>query len=284
MITTANFMRPAEEAAKPKPRYRFDVGGHVHYIGYDHSDVIEWKPLMGTSTVVGVLGKPLTYWAAGCALAPLGWLNPKKVSQQERLQAAMYGLEHMRDLSAAEYMNLLQQCYHAHTKVKDLAATDGTSTHKALEHYVQSCIDDNGGEPCQLLKYGDAVEVFSTWADKHVNRFFWSEKHCYSEKLWVGGVSDCGAQLRNGRRAIIDFKRKGCYHSQSVQIGGYACQIAESGLFDAEGNEYMPPWAADDVIVFPNTGNPRTERAERFMLRFAEVVNIYMDQQQYEAA
>lgn len=268
----------AVQEIETKNRYKFDADGHVH--------LLHGKPLMGTSTVVGALGKPLTYWAAGCALTPLGWLNRKKSTKKERIDAARLSLRHISTLEPWGYESLLEQCYHAHTKQKGLAAADGTSTHKALEHYVQHCIDDDGGEPhLGLPEYNiEAVEVFAKWSVGNVKRFIWSEKHCYSEQLWVGGISDCGAVLRNGRRAIIDFKRKGCYYSQFVQVGGYALQAAENGLLDGEGKEFMPSWFADDVIVFPNAGDPRTEEAGRFAHLFEGVVEQYKAQQQYDAA
>jgi hypothetical protein len=258
-------------------RYRFDAENHIH--------LLDDKPLMGTSTVVGALGKPLTYWAAGCALTPLGWLNRKKSTVNERLDLAGEKLGMLRDLDREDYVRLLESCYHAHTKTLKDTADEGTNTHAQLAHYVQSCIDDNGGEPCKLLKYGHgAVEVFADWASENVQKFLWSEKHCYSDELWVGGISDCGCVLNDGNRtAIIDFKRKGCYFSQFVQIGGYAYQVEENGLFYSDGEYGLPPKQIDDLIVFPNSGKPRTEPAGPFMARFAEVVNIYRHQAEYDA-
>ena len=81
--------------------------------------------------------------------------------------------------------------------------------------------------------------MFANWAVANVQKFLWSEKHCYSESLWVGGISDCGCVLTaTAMHAIIDFKRKGCYYSQFVQIGGYAQQVYDSGLFDSNGDPY----------------------------------------------
>ena len=118
-----------------------------------------------------------------------------------------------------------------------------------------------------------------------MQKFLWSEKHCYSESLWVGGISDCEfAVLTNGRTAIIDFKRKGCYFSQFVQIGGYACQIGSNGLFNSEGERFMDWMGIDDVIVFPNSGKPRTEESLPFMDRFCETVAIHKHQQEYDNA
>ena len=38
-------------------RYKFDAKEHLHSL--------DSKPLVGTSTVMGIVAKPLTWWAAG---------------------------------------------------------------------------------------------------------------------------------------------------------------------------------------------------------------------------
>jgi hypothetical protein len=261
-------------------RYSFDAENHIH--------ALDGKPLMGTSTVVGALGKPLTYWAAGCALTPLGWLNRKKSTVNERLDMAGQKLAMLRDLDREQYVAFLEKCYHAHTKTLKDTAAEGTDTHAQLANYVQTCIDEFDGVAQPLLPLSDdkpsAVEIFAWWADKNVRQFLWSEKHCYSEELWVGGISDCGCKLTNGDKAVIDFKRKGCYYSQHVQIGGYAAQIAENGLFDSDGEQSMDRWFPDKVIVFPNAGKPRTQDARKYAVLFAGVVEQYKAQQEYDNA
>ena len=51
-------------------KYNFNSVEHLHSL--------DDKPLTGTSTVCGVLYKPLTWWAAGKTLEVLGWTNSKK--------------------------------------------------------------------------------------------------------------------------------------------------------------------------------------------------------------
>jgi hypothetical protein len=76
--------------------------------------------------------------------------------------------------------------------------------------------------------------------------------HTFSEKLWIGGVSDCGAVLKDGRTAIIDFKSsREAYASHSWQIGGYDLQVSENGGFDAQGNRVLYPMAIHSHIVIP---------------------------------
>ena len=91
------------------PRYAFDAENHIHTLE-------RRKPLMGTSTVVGALLKTITYWAAGCALTPLGWLNKKKSKVNDRLDAAGEAISKLRDMTREEYVDFLEQCYHAHTR------------------------------------------------------------------------------------------------------------------------------------------------------------------------
>ncbi len=275
--------RAEQQVANKSPaavRYAFDAVNHVH--------TLDGKPLMGTSTVVDALAKHLEYWSAEesavecleagtdpCTTIRAELADARKLQGKDK-QKAVWAIE--------KKYPLFKIARRAHAKAKDKAADDGTSTHKALELYVCSCIVENGGEPYKLFQdtQHPAVEVFSDWAWNNVTKFLWSEKHCYSEDLWVGGISDCGCVLSNGNTAIIDFKRKGCYYSQHIQVGGYAYQVQENGLFDSEGNQFMKSIIIDEVIVFPNAGKPVSKPAERYMTLFDETVDIYKEQQIYD--
>ena len=57
-------------------QYKFNKEKHLH--------TLDGIPLTGTSSVVGVLMKPLSWWASGKAVELLGWLNPKKHTEEER--------------------------------------------------------------------------------------------------------------------------------------------------------------------------------------------------------
>ena len=43
--------------------------------------------MTGVTTILGVIGKPLTWWAAGKALETLGWTNPKFVKREEGIKS-----------------------------------------------------------------------------------------------------------------------------------------------------------------------------------------------------
>src|SRR5581483_2029464 len=143
----------------PAARYRYidEAGEHLH--------TLDGKPLLGTSTVVNVIGKPLTWWAAGMSLTPLGWLNKRKSTAAERRAAAMEAIARLTLLSAKDYEQLLETCYRAHdTRKKDTAAA-GTDMHAALEEFVKECIYENAGSPLSpALQFGAEVDRFCAWA------------------------------------------------------------------------------------------------------------------------
>ena len=273
--------RPAQKL--PRYKYTDEKGEHLH--------TLDGRPLIGTSTACGVLAKPLTWWAAGMALAPLGWLNPRKAKVDERRKSANGALVNIKNMVADDYEKLLQICYRAHHDHKNKAAVGGTDMHAELETYVKNCIYVGRGDP--MLPSPDCCEaetVFAEWALNNVAEFLWSEAHCYSERLWTGGICDCGAILKGGGLAIIDFKSsKEAYYSQFVQCGGYAAQIQENGLFRADGTTIssgMRLAQAKALIVFPFGGKcePRIEtNVEGYKRAFEAAVTLHKLQTQYES-
>jgi len=201
------------------------------YKYYDNEDKkhyheLNGKPLIGTSTVTKVFPKVLTYWASGLACEKFGWSNPKNVFGQERINRADSKLKEIQKMSVEEFLKLGDEAYKAHAQRLTDSAEAGTDLHAILEHFVKT------GE----IK-DDKILPFTNWAKKNVKRWLWGEAHCFSEKLWTGGISDVGAELITGEYVIIDFKSaKEVYYSQFVQCALYAVQIEENGLFDKDGN------------------------------------------------
>lgn len=237
-------------------KYQFDTEGHLHSL--------DGKPLVGTSTVVGVLSKPLTWWAAGLAVAELGWIkkaDPRKAAQKEivandlqRSASAARMLKEFRDMTVPEYVKLLDKAYRAHADTLTKSADKGTDMHAELEKYVKLMLADQDGVPKLMNGYEHkAVELFAQWAVENVNRFIVSEGHCYSEELWTGGIADLLLEDKQGRLAIMDFKSsKEAYLSQFFQIAGYDIEITENGLFDEAGNLiHKPERSIDYYAVFP---------------------------------
>lgn len=213
----------------------------------DHIHLLNGEPLIGTSTVTGIIAKPLTWWASGLAVEKFGWINSKKkvdgkyttIDQKTRENAVSTQLKRIKGMSEAEFLTLCDEAYKAHSVKLDTSADAGTDMHAELEAFVKECMKEGIGtlSATKLEKYNPLILPFTKWAYEKVECFLWSELYCYSEKLWVGGISDCGVLLKNGKIGIIDFKSsKESYQSQFIQIAGYDLEITENGGFDKDGN------------------------------------------------
>ena len=217
-------------------RYKFEKEAHVHSL--------DQKRLYGTTTILDVLGKSLTWWSSGLAVAELGWLNPKLHTPEERMDASQIGHATILNMTPKEFQALLDKAYRAHKTTLDKKADDGTDLHHELSVYVQSQIDGVPfGQSTCSPKYWDKVHQFIEWSKVNVREFILSEAHCYSERLWVGGQFDLLYIDNQGRMMLGDFKSaKDCYFSQFVQLGGYDIQLSENGALDKDGNMlYRPP-------------------------------------------
>ena len=220
-------------------KYKFDKDNHLH--------ASDGKPLMGTSTVVGVIAKPLTWWAAGLAVGKLGWINSKIkignkyvfIPKEERINAVKSKLDEIKKMSPDEFLKLLDEGYKAHSVKLTDSAKDGTDLHAELERYVKWHMAGKS----TVESFAPRIDPFIKWVDKKVKRFLYSEGNCHSLEIWCGGISDVGAELTDGSYAIIDFKSsKEAYVTQFIQTGGYDIQIMENGITDDEGNVV---WRAD---------------------------------------
>lgn len=219
----------------------------------EHLHTLGGKPLIGTSTATKIISKPLTWWAAGMAMATLGWKNGKTTSKEDRLKHAEKFFEELKGLTLEEYVNRLDEGYAAHSKRLKETASDGVDLHAELEGYVKNCLLTNEGKIVMPDKsVSEQVGNFAGWAKDNVKRFIFSEAHCYSEKLWLGGISDCGAELKDGTKAIIDFKSsKEAYFDQFIQCALYDLQFSENGGFDKDGNRLFEPMQFGRYIIIP---------------------------------
>lgn len=244
------------EASEPKNAYQFidENGEHMH--------TLRGQPLIGTSTVSSVIAKPLTWWSAGLAVAKLGWIHKgdkeKGWTKKElRLEKAEEMREKIEYMSSTDYLDLLDEAYAAHSKKLKSSAQQGTDLHSILEIFIKARMSyDATGSPesvnlgIQQLKQ---IEAFVTWSVGNVKRFLWSEMYCYSEKMWTGGISDCGYEAKDGTYGIMDFKSsKEAYPSQFWQCAGYHLQIEENGGFDKNGNKiFILDKPITEYAIFP---------------------------------
>jgi len=210
-----------------------------------HFHELNGKALYGTSTVCKVLAAPaLIQWAANEAV--------KHIS---KLLGEAGG-----DASLLDWDVLLEEARTAHARKRDKAAVKGTDLHALLEEYVKECLK-NGGEPYVEITGDKKVIRFSEWAYEFVDVFLWSEAHCYSEALWVGGITDAGARMKDGKVALLDFKSsREAYFNHFVQAGGYARLIEENGLLTADGEQYEKPITVDVLYIVPFGAEDPTPR------------------------
>lgn len=233
-------------------RYRYtDAAG-------EHCHTLDGRPLIGTSRVGSVIAKPLTWWASGLAVQQFGCPDPKVLTKIKNRKASVAEMQaHTLALSAAlktiqkldvdQYAALIDKAYRAHaTTLKEKAAT-GTDLHAECERFVKD----------HMVKapsvYDEKIQPFIEWTFANVKRFLWSEGHCYSEKHWLGGISDAGYEKRDGTFGIIDFKSsKEAYMEQFWQCSGYDLQISENGVVDADGNLiYTLEKPITEYCIFP---------------------------------
>ena len=213
--------------------YKFHPLGHLH--------TLDGQPLIGTTTALGVLAKPLTWWAVGEGLKLLGWTpirykgTHKRVPIKERMKTLVPSLNEIIRMKPRDYLTRLDEAYYAHNKVKDSKAEEGTSVHECVEDWIKSVMAGKEIDPDPRIHH------FVEWARKNVKQFLWSEVHLYSRELWIGGICDFGYIDMQNRVMMADVKnREKTYLSDMLQMGGYDLQLEENkGGFDAEGNKIL---------------------------------------------
>ena len=236
-------------------KYHFDAVEHIHF-----GDGV---PMYGTSTIAGVLGKVLTYWASGLAVKEFSGIEDAKIFTKIKNKKATveevkslnvtvgkWLLEHQNP-TTEEWIAICDKAYRAHSVKLDSSAQAGKDLHAELERYVKNQM--MGDFISKDTQYDPKINPFIEWARKNVKKYLWSEVHCYSEKNWIGGISDLGVELNDGRVGIFDFKSaKEAYDSHFFQIAGYDIQISENGGFDAEGNKtFTLPKPLEFYAVIP---------------------------------
>lgn len=225
-------------------KYSFNEQKHIHQI--------DEKPLIGTTTLVdSVVSKPLTYWASGMAVGTFGWLNPKKSTPEDRLERAKSALEAIKGLDVESYIELLDKAYKAHNEKKETSAEEGTDLHAEIEGFIRDFMSGNLG-----TAYPEQINGFVNWAMENVVEFLWAEASTYSEKYWLGGITDFGYKDKNDKVFIGDIKSsKEAYFSHFLQASLYALQLEETGGFTKEGERLFEPIQVDGFAIFPKGQN-----------------------------
>jgi len=194
-----------------KKKYSFDEKKHIH--------LLDERPLIGVTTVLSVISKPaLIQWAAN--------------------EAVDYVIEQWgsNGLSPSELFSVLGEARTAHRKRKEKAGNVGTLAHDWIERFVKSMMD--GGEPIgpsddETVK--KMCDNFVSWASDNSVRFLESEKHVWSEKLWIGGILDMVFELE-GKKFIGDIKTSSAiYNEHFFQMAAYELCLEEMGEAGIDG-------------------------------------------------
>ena len=215
-------------------KYNFNDEKHVHTLTKEDGEV---SPLTGTSTVTGVIAKPLTWWAVGIALRLFGWTplkdkNRKWIPKDKRIEALTERHAEIKELPVDKFLKLLDEAYYAHNNFKNEAAIDGTRLHKLCEDWI------NAQMAGETVEHDPLIQPLVDWSNENVKEWLWSEVNCYSEEHWVGGISDAGFVDNEGKVGLLDFKSsKDAYTSYFIQCAGYDLQITENGGWTAEGEK-----------------------------------------------
>ena len=210
-------------------QYHFASDIHAHFLGN--------SPLIGTTTVLSILDKPLAFWASGLACAELGWMNSKLFSEEVRLRKAKEYLSLIGAMNEKQYLALLDKAYKAHSVRVNKAKTSGVDMHRLLEEYIEGEIAGTG-----TLLPDPIIKPFVSWSQKNVKKFLFSELHCYSEVLHTGGIADFGFIDMENKRVLGDFKSsKGIYFSMWLQCSGYDMELLENGGFTPDGQLIYEP-------------------------------------------
>lgn len=209
-----------KEKVEVKLGYVFDEKKHIH--------TLDGKPLNGVTTVLGVIAKPLTWWASGEALKALGWTNPKLIKREEGIKIAGKARANFF-IKNEEYYDWLQECYRAHNTKKVEAGTKGTDIHALIEERIVEAIKGEGYINGHLVNEEPQVSLFVEWAMENKVKFLASERHLYSRKLWIGGIVDFIGEIA-GKRIVGDIKTSSAvYPEHFLQTSAYDLMLQEMG-------------------------------------------------------
>jgi hypothetical protein len=197
-------------------RYTFDEKKHMH--------TLDGKPLMGVTTVLGVINKPmLIQWSANMAV---DFIESHKTDAHFNMSTGIGSISF--DMGFDE---LLKEARVAHRKKKEAAGDLGTELHAKIELVILRAIQENNGFITEEMQV-DGTHLFVAWAITNNVKFLASEKNIYSEEWWVGGITDIICEI-DGKRFIGDVKTSsGIYPEHYIQASAYSKMAVEMGLYE----------------------------------------------------
>lgn len=207
-----------------------------------HRYELDGKPLTGVTTILGVIAKPaLIQWAADETVKYLGWINPKKCTEQEKQEALARIATNLSFDDPEIFFNTLSEARVQHAKRKEKAGDVGTAVHAMIEGWVLAAIKLNDGyfkDKMPIIKNDAEAQMlahFWNWAVDNKVKFIESEKRLYSVKHWYAGTCDLVFEM-NSKRYIGDIKTSSAiYNEHFFQMGGYEIALEEMGYDKVDG-------------------------------------------------
>jgi hypothetical protein len=177
-----------------------------------HTYTLDGKRMTGVTTVLDVLSKPLTQWAANCAV---DYIEEKGQKLKGEIKVTAEDLTNARNA----------------WKVKrDTAADKGTDIHAEVEALVRLAIKE-GGYMTVGKTDNKQLQNFIDWATSNNIKFLDSEKRIYSKDWWTAGTCDLIFE-QDGEVYVGDIKTgKAIYPSMWWQVSAYAKMLIEMGLY-----------------------------------------------------
>mgnify|MGYP001586239833 CR=1 FL=1 len=191
--------------------FTFDEKKHVY--------TLDGKPLMGVTSVLGVIAKPaLIQWAANM------------MDEYIRANVA-FAIPGDDGGYWAIKPSVIEEAKFAHRKKKEKAADQGTDTHAHIETLVKVAIENFGGYlPENSISDTPSVQSFIDWAKNNKIKFLESEKRMYSREWWTAGTCDLVFE-QDGKRYVGDVKtmKKLWDVVPFIQCAAYAKMMSEAG-------------------------------------------------------
>lgn len=265
------FIDDLEEALKLGLADKYTRNVHIH--------TLNARPLLGTTTVKGIVGDKshLLQWYSDVAAAEACGIT-------EEYQAVQAILDKEEKKKAKEALDKKYPEYaksrRAAIAYRDQKAKEGTKRHGTLETYAKLCLE-NGGKPVGVSAedYPPEVLDFINWAQDNIERFLFTETYCYSETMWTGGIADLGFLRKDGKRIVGDHKSgKEHYNDQFLQTALYDVMLSENGGLGQNGEKLFDWELADAYMIFPFGSKPFTPGyadAEEYRIGAKEVIHLY---------
>ena len=183
--------------------YLFNKEAHIH--------TLDGTPLHGVTTVLQVISKPaLIQWAANMAVDYIAATEFRTKDTAEELWERLQGI--------------FKEARTAHRKKKEKAGDWGSELHEAIENWIKT-----KAEPSFEGTQKVAFENFKNWCQEHNVVFLESEKHVWSESMWVGGICDLVFTM-DGKKYIGDIKTSSrIYNEHFFQMAAYDLCLTDMG-------------------------------------------------------